>query len=101
MIDSTAGGSNTRTAALFAYAAGVTGTLANLFLIALFALQAGRPEDGSNLGSANDLVGSLATAFTITAALGAWLSDRRVCRIIQVVGLPAILVAGGPLERNE
>ena len=56
-------------AALFAYAAGATGILANLFLIGFYALQVGRPENGTWLGSANDLVGSLGTAFMIPVAL--------------------------------
>ena len=56
-------------AARFAYAAGATGILANLLLIAFYALQASHPEDGTSLGSANDLVGSLGTAFMIPVAL--------------------------------
>lgn len=88
-------------AALFAYAAGVTGILANLLLIAFFALQVGRPENGTWLGSANDLVGSLGSAFMIPVALAlsAWLPDRRSSQFVQFVGLSAmaILVAGGPL----
>jgi hypothetical protein len=85
----------------FAYAAGATGILANLFLIAFFALQASHPEDGTSLGSANDLLGSLASAFMIpvTLALSAWLPDRRLSRSTQVVGLSAMLLltVGGPL----
>jgi hypothetical protein len=81
--------------------AGVTGILANLFLIGFYALQVGRPENGTWLGSANDLVGSLGTAFMIPVALAlsAWLPERLACRIIQVLGLSAmtILVVGGPL----
>lgn len=88
-------------AALFAYAAGVAGILANLLLIAFFVLQASQPEDGFSLGSTNDIVGSLGTAFMIPVALalGAWLPDRRSARIIQVLGLSAmaVLTAGGPL----
>ena len=88
-------------AALFAYAAGATGILANLFLIGFYALQVGRPENGTWLGSANDLVGSLGTAFMIPVALAlsARLPDRRLARIALVIGLPAmaVLVAGGPL----
>ena len=38
-----------RMAALFAYAAGTTGILANLFLIAFYALQASQPENGTSL----------------------------------------------------
>jgi hypothetical protein len=88
-------------AALFAYAAGATGILANLFLIGFFALQASHPEDGTSLGTANDLVGSLGTAFMIPVALAlsARLPDRRSARITQVVGLAAmaVLAVGGPL----
>ena len=43
MVGSTAKNSGVKTTALFAYAAGVTGILANLLLIAFFALQAGNP----------------------------------------------------------
>jgi hypothetical protein len=101
MITSRAGRSNVKRTALFAYAVGTTGILANLFLIAFFALQASHPEDGTSLGSANDLVGSLASAFMIPVALAlsAWLPDRRLSRITQVVGLSAmaVLTVGGPL----
>jgi hypothetical protein len=47
MIRGTAGKSNVKMASCFAYAAGITGILANLFLIALYVqlgLQAGGPE---------------------------------------------------------
>lgn len=40
MIDSTARDSGTKTTALFAYAAGVTGILANVLLVAFFVLRA-------------------------------------------------------------
>src|SRR5215204_3414410 len=101
LIRSTAGKSSVKWAALFAYAAGATGILANLFLIAFYALQASHPEDGTSLGSANDLVGSLGNAFMIPVALAlsAWLPDRRLGRIAQVLGLSAmaVLTVGGPL----
>jgi hypothetical protein len=101
MIRTTAGKSSVQRTALFAYAAGATGILANLFLIAFYALQASHPEDGTSLGTANDLVGSLASAFTIPVALvlSAWLPDRRLSRITKLVGLSAmaVLTAGGPL----
>ena len=78
-----------------------TGILANFFLIAFFALQAGNPESGTSLGSANDLVGSLGTALMVPVALAlsAWLPDRRLGRIAQVLGLSAmaVLTVGGPL----
>src|SRR5215207_9119839 len=87
--------------ARFAYAAGATGILANLLLIAFFALQAGRPGDGPSLGAANDLVGSLATALMIPVALylGGRLPQRRAARFTQAAGLTAmaLLTIGGPL----
>ncbi len=101
MVGSTAKNSGVKTTALFAYAAGVTGILANLLLIAFFALQAGNPEGGTFLGSANDLVGSLGTALMmpVALALGASLPDRRLGRISRIVGLSAmaVLTVGGPL----
>ena len=93
--------SSARRAARFAYAAGATGILANLFLIGFFALQASHPEDGTSLGTANDLVGSLGTAFMIPVALAlsARLPDRRSACITRAVGLSAmaVLTVGGPL----
>jgi len=101
MIRSTAGKSSVKRAALFAYAAGATTILANLFLIAFYALQVRHPEDGTSLGTANDLVGSIGTAFMIPVALAlsASLPDRRLSRSTQVVGLSAmaVLTVGGPL----
>lgn len=92
-------------AALFAYAAGATSILANLFLIAFYALQASHPEDGTSLGSANDLMGALGTALMIPVALAlsVWLPDRRLTRMTQVVGLSAmvVLTMGGPLLVSE
>ena len=98
-------------AARFAYAAGATGILANLFLIALYiqlGLQAGRPEAqtplnsaGDLAGSASDLVGSLSTAFMIPVALylRGRLPRRRAARLAQAAGLTAmaLLTVGGPL----
>lgn len=90
-----------RRTAYFAYAAGTTGILANLLLLAFFALQAGRPGDGPSLGTANDLVGSLATAFMIPVALylGGRLPRRRGARLTQAAALTAmaLLTIGGPL----
>src|SRR5215212_2971805 len=100
-----------RRTAYFAYAAGATGILANLFLIALYVLlglQAGSPEGETLLGSAfhvagsaSDLLGSLATAFMIPVALflGGRLPQRRTARLTQVAGLTAmvLLSIGGPL----
>ncbi len=98
---STAGKSNVKRAAHFAYAAGATGILANLFLIAFFALQASHPDDGFSLGSANDMVGSLATAFMIpgTLFLGRHLPRRWAARFTQAAGLTAmaLLSVGGLL----
>jgi hypothetical protein len=108
---STSGKPRARWAAGFAYAAGATGLLANLFLIAMYVLlglQGGSPAGGTLLGSAfyvtgsaNDLVGSLSTAFTIplALALAASLPDRRLAWISCLIGLPAmtVLVVGGPL----
>ena len=97
-----------RRTAYFAFAAGATGILANLFLIALYVrlgLQAGRPEAqtvlGDLAGPASDLVGSLATAFMIPVALhlGGRLPRRRAARLTQTAGLTAmsLLTIGGPL----
>jgi hypothetical protein len=101
MIRSEADNPGARWAAHSAYAAGVTGTLANLLLIAFFALPVSRPVEAASFGTANDLVGSLGTAFMIPVAvvLSAWLPDRPASRIAQISGLSAmtILVVAGPL----
>jgi len=111
MVGKTAGKPGVRMAARFAYAAGATGILANLFLIALYVLlglQAGRPEAQTSLGpagdlsgSASDLVGSLSTAFMIPVALtlAGRLPRRRATRFTQAAGLTAmaLLTVGGPL----
>ena len=110
MVGSTAGRSNVRLTSRFAYAAGTTGILANLFLIALYVqlgLQAGGEGQtllgpaGELAGPANDLVGSLATAFMIPVALalGRRLPKRRSARITQAAGIAAmaLLTVGGPL----
>ena len=103
--------SSARRTAYFAHAAGATGILANLFLIALYVLlglQAGRPEAqtplgsaGDLAGSASDLVGSLATALMIPVALAlaGRLPQRRSARLTQAAGLTAmaLLSVGGPL----
>jgi hypothetical protein len=95
----------------FAYAAGITGILANLSLIAMYVLlglQAGNPEDGTSpgsafhfTGSANDLLGSLSTALMIPVALflGKSLPRRRAARFVQASGLAAMALfsLGGPL----
>ena len=111
MVTSTAGKPSVGTAARFAYAAGATGILANLFLIAMYVvlgLQAGGPEAqtpslgpaGELSGSASDLVGSLSAAFMIPVALalGGRLPRRRAARFTQAAGLAAmaLLAVGGP-----
>ena len=107
----TPGKSSLKSTALFAYAAGATGILANLFLIALYVLlglQSVRPEGQTTLGSASDLagsasdlLGSLATAFMIPVALflGRHLPQRRAARFSQAAGLTAmvVLTVGGLL----
>ncbi len=111
MVKSTASKPGVRMAYRFAYAAGATGLLANLFLITLYVLlglQGGSPENGTLLGSAfhvagsaSDLLGSLATAFMIPVALflGGRLPRRRAARLTQAAGLTAmaLLSIGGPL----
>jgi hypothetical protein len=88
--------------ALFAYAAGATAILANAFLIAFYALLPTNLQLDDILGSASDLVGSLATAFIIPVALylGERLPHRRhSARLTQAAGLTAmaLLSVGGPL----
>ena len=111
MVTNTAGKPSVGTASRFAYAAGFTGILANLFLIAMYfvlGLQAGGPEAQTSLGpagdlsgSASDLVGSLSTAFMIPVALalGGHLPQRRTARFMQAAGFAAmaLLTVGGPL----
>ncbi len=84
-----------------AYAAGVTGTLANLLLVALFTFQYSGLGGGASFGPANDLVGSLASALMVPVvlALSAWLPDRRLGWISRLLGLSAlaVLTVGGPL----
>jgi hypothetical protein len=87
--DHTGNTPSAKMASRFAYAAGYTGILGNLFLIALYALlvlQGGSPAGGTLLGSAfrvagsaSDLLGSLSTAFMIPVALflGGRLPRRR------------------------
>ncbi len=101
MVVSTAVRPGVWMASLFAYAAGITGTLANLFLIVFFAFQFSSLGGGASFGSANDLVGSLATAVMVPVvlALSAWLPDRRLRWISRILGLSAltVLAVGGPL----
>jgi hypothetical protein len=112
MVTSSPGKPSVGTAARFAYAAGFTGILANLFLIAMYivlGLHAGDPEAqtpslgpaGELSGSASDLAGSLSVAFMIPVALalGGRLPRRRAVRLTQVAGFTAmaVLTLGGPL----
>jgi hypothetical protein len=84
--------------ARWAYAAGITGTAANVLLLGFFAL-APSAGTGNPLGPANDLVGSASSALTIPAAIaiGRCLPHRRSARILQratLVALAASAVAG-------
>jgi hypothetical protein len=111
MVGTLAGKWSVKVAARFAYAAGFTGILANLFLIVMYILlgfRAGSPEARISLdsafhvaGSASDLLGSLSTAFMIPVALflGGHLPRRRAARLAQAAGLAAmaLLSVGGPL----
>jgi MFS family permease len=111
MIVSAAGKPNLKGTSRFAYAAGATGILANLFFIILYVLlglQANQPGGGTSLGpagelagSASDLLGSLSAAFMIPVALalGRRLPRRRAVRFAQAAALAAmaLLSAGGPL----
>ena len=58
MIGSKAGRPGARWAALSAYAAGVAGTLANLFLIAFFALQVSRSVKAASFDAGGVLAAS-------------------------------------------
>ncbi|CAN5769916.1 hypothetical protein BH18ACT11_BH18ACT11_20140 [soil metagenome] len=111
MIGNTAVKPRVKMTALFAYAAGVSGILGNLCLIALYVLlglQSGSPVGGTLLGSAfhvsgtaSDLLGSLGAAFMIPVAflLGGRLPRRKAARLTQAAGLAAmaLLTAAGPL----
>ncbi|HYZ05427.1 MAG TPA: hypothetical protein VE691_10110 [Rubrobacter sp.] len=64
MIVSAAGKPNLKGTSRFAYAAGATGILANLFFIILYVLlglQANQPGGGTSLGPAGELAGSART----------------------------------------
>ena len=111
MVTNTAGKPSLGTAARFAYAAGATGILANLFLIAMYVLlglHAAAPAAQTSLGpagdlsgTASDLVGSLSAAFMIPVALalGGRLPRRRAAHFTQAAGLAAmtLLAVGGPM----
>lgn len=87
--------------ASMARAAGAVGVLSNLLLIAFYAWQAGRPERGTWLGSANDLVGSVGSALMAVVALGlgTLLPRRRAARAVNLTGFAAmvLLTLLGPL----
>jgi hypothetical protein len=91
-----------RRPAAFAYAAGITGTLANLLLIAFFAVQFGdHPEQPVSFGTANDVVGSLASALMIpvAVALSSHLPVTAAARRAQTAGVAAMAASAvvGPL----
>jgi hypothetical protein len=90
-----------RRPAAFAYAAGITGTLANLLLIAFFAVQFGDPEQPISFGTANDVVGSLASALMIpvAVALSSHLPLTAAARRAQTAGVAAMAASAvvGPL----
>lgn len=92
---------NVRHPARWAYAAGIAGIVANLLLIGFYAFQLGRPETGVSLGSANDLVGAVASALMIPVAVarGGLLPRGRGTRVVQAGGIAAmaILAVTGPL----
>src|SRR5690349_17288819 len=87
--------------AALAYAAGITGTAANLLLIAFFAVQFGEPEQRVSFGSANDVVGSLASALMIpvAVALTDHLPATAAARRAQAAGIAAMAASAvvGPL----
>ncbi len=84
-----------------AYAAGVTGTVANLLLIAFFTLQLDEPDRPVSFGTANDVVGSLGSALMIpvAVALTAHLPGGRATRRAQAAGIAAMAASAvaGPL----
>lgn len=90
-----------RRPAALAYAAGITGTLANLLLIAFFAVQFGEPEQPVSFGTANDVVGSLASALMIpvAVALTSHLPATAAARRAQAAGIAAMAASAvvGPL----
>jgi hypothetical protein len=85
----------------FAYAAGITGTLSNLLLIVFFAVQFGDPEQPVSFGTANDVVGSLASALMIpvAVALTSHLPATSLARRVQAAGIAAMAASAvvGPL----
>ena len=84
-----------------AVAAGIVGMISNLLLVGFYAWQVGRPEHGSWLGPANDLVGSVGTAFGVVVAvgLGPLLPQRFMARAANLVGIASMvaLTILGPL----
>jgi hypothetical protein len=84
-----------------AVVAGIVGVIANLLLVGFYAWQVGRPEHGSWLGPANDLVGSVGSALMAVVAfgLGPMLPQRFTARAANLVGIAAMvaLTILGPL----
>src|SRR5829696_475078 len=83
-----------RAVGALAIAAGVAGMLANVLLVAFYALEVGRwPLGPVSLGTMNDAVGSVGTALMIpvTLAFGPWW-----LRAIGA-GCTAVLTVAGPL----
>lgn len=81
----------TRREALFAYAAGTVSAIANVALIAFYALQANHPERGDALGVANDLIGAAGSALLIPVTLGLYrhLPRRLAVNATQGMGISA------------
>ena len=85
---------NARRAAPWARAAGVTGHAANVLLAAFFAVEAGRRRVlPVSLGSANDVVGSIGTAFMVPVVLA--VSPNRWTRRLGL-GATGVLTVAGP-----
>ena len=85
---------NLRRAAPWARAAGVTGHAANVLLAAFFAVEAGRRRVlPVSLGSANDVVGSIGTAFMVPVVLA--VSPNRWTRRLGL-GATGVLTVAGP-----
>lgn len=80
--------------AFVAYAAGAVGAIANLILIAFYALQANYPERGDSLGVANDLIGVVGSALLVPVTLGLYrhLPRRRSVILTQAIGICASVV---------
>jgi len=83
-------------AAPWARAAGLTGHAANVLLAAFFAVEAGRRRVlPVSLGSANDVVGSVGTAFMVPVVLA--VSPNRSTRRLGLASTGVLTVAGPAL----